>query len=610
MEPFQCILVVQKPKLDHLRFLSSLIGISLCVFTYAQKPFYYIQDHERVQIDTLTLDGVEDFGMNSFVVNLGNHGSPQFNLKPEIEDLISNDYSSLSFLKGHQFVRYHVYKPIVDAKYVIGRAQEQHFSLVHSQNVSKNVNYSIGLDKINSKGLYQNQATNNTDIYLNSYGTGLFKNRYDFDLTFNYINAASALNGGLEDDSTFINDTLDLQNRALLDVNLQNAYQELRRWNGVFGHSYKILNQLDSAQKGYTIALLNRFEFQQNSRLFYDSILNTSFYDRILDDSLLTNETIKYQSTEGYLGLKFGSYGNSDLILDGGIQSSYNTYTQSNLDTFRWDMEGKLNGLFIWQDFIIQTKLAYLINDAYSSHDYNVDLEVWKSIGKFDLFGKAYLSNERPQIDLLKYSGNNVSWNNSFQKYQIRHYELGVNYSGKWNSALKVNYFDVIDPIYFGYDKTPYQIDGISQLIRSSVELENAQSEKWDLKGEFHYQYLGGYNVFRLPSVLSAVSAAFKFKAFKHKMNLAIGTKITYFNKYSSKSFDPVSGQYFIAADDKVGNYPYADIYLKGRVQRATFFIMMSNPQQGLLGYNYFYFPGYPANDRFYRIGVSWLFLN
>lgn len=586
--------------------------LSLSIFLRAQKPFYYIENGIIHQIDTVTLDHVEDYGQEAFVINLGNHGSPEFRLKPELNELITNDYSVLSYLPVHQFRRYKVYTPIVDAKYVIGTGQEQHFNFLHSQNVSEKVNYSIGLDKINSKGVYQNQSTSFTDIFFNIYGDKLSKGRYSFDLQFNYISAAASLNGGLIDDSTFINDTLDLQNRELLDVNLTNAYQELGKWFGQLGQSYALMHQLDSNSNGQKLLVSNYFQYQFNSRHYYDSVLNTAFYDRILSDSNVTDEEMNFQSLKGFLGLRFEKRKDvsSLLSMELGSELSQNWYRQDDLDTTRTDVLLKLIGDYHNSGLSVNGKLDYLINDSYSNKDYNVDLHAKYFFRNFRLNASAYLSNERPQLDLLGYSGNHVSWSNSFEKYQLQHFMVAAKYDGRWDVEASVNYLDVHNPIYFGYDKTPYQALGVAQLIRTSVSASNKNNDHWDLSGEIHYQYQGGYNVFRLPDVLAKASVAYKFKTFKKKMTAAIGADINYFSKYEAKYFDPVTGQFYIYSNGELGNYPYANLFIKSRVQRATFFLMMSHPHQGLFGYRYFYAPGYPANDRFFRIGVSWLFVN
>lgn len=594
-----------------MKYLIGLIGLVLVSQSWAQNPFYYTLGNDTVQIDTVSLKGIEDFGWNDYTINLGNHGSPEFSLAPRLIDLSSNDYSVLTFQKTHQFRKYNVSKPVVDAKYVIGSAQEQHFNLLHTQNISRNVNYTVGLNKINSKGLYQNQSTNFTDVYFQIYGDNVARKKYSFDLKFNHINAAASLNGGLVNDSTFTNDTLDLQNRELLDVNLLYAFQEKKHWYGNLDQELVLFQNLDSLNKGVKWSLQNKLTYKYYDRIFYDSVLNADFYDRILNDSTVTNEGNSFQNLGGYLGISNEISKSFNLKWSAGANALLNTYKQGSLDTSRLDIEGVAMASIRFSKLYAQTEFKYLINDSYSNNDYNFNLNGGYSLSrKIQFTGGVYASNERPQIDMIQYSGNNVSWSKNLQKYQVQHFNLGALYQGKWDVSLKLNYIDVINPIYFGYDKTPYQVSGIAQLIRTSVTVENKDHKRWDLGGQFHYQYEGGYNVFRLPNFLAKVSGAFKFKAFKKKMAAAIGTEILYFSKYESKSFDPVTGQFYIYSNDQLGNYPYVNVFIKSRVQRATFFLMMSNPHQGLLGYNYFYFPSYPANDRFFRIGVSWLFTN
>ncbi|CAG5080422.1 putative porin [Parvicella tangerina] len=590
-----------------------IIFVSLTTFHFGQKPFYYIENGSVKQIDTVSLNGVEDYGRNDFVLNLGNHGSPEFKLTPKLADLINNDYSLLTFQPKHTFRRYKLYKPIVDAKYTVGTAQEQHFSLLHSQNVSERVNYAIGLRKINSNGIYQNQETNFTDVFFNSYGTDLLNKKYSYNLEFNYLNRASSLNGGLANDSAFTNDTIDLQNRELLEINLPFAYQELKKWYGKINQEVNLFSQLDSNENGSLISLSNYFEYEHNSRLYYDSLLNSIFYDRILDDSTITNETMSFQQLSGYLGMKYkNKKENGQLtLLKIGSEVAQNWYKQDGVDTTQLDVLLDISGAFQTSDYSLNGQAAYLLNDAYENNDYEVDFNgSYTGLSKLGFNARIYLSNQRPQLDLLQYSSNHVTWKNTFEKYQLTHFMLGADYEGKWDASVSVNYFDVKNPIYFGYDKTPYQAPGLAQLIRTTLSARNKNNKRWDLGGEVHYQYQGGYNVFRLPNFLAKVNAAINFKVFNKKMAAAIGTEVVYFSSYESKRFDPVTGQFYIFSNEKLGNYPYANVFIKSRVQRATFFLMMSHPHQGLLGYDYFYVPGYPANDRFFRVGVSWLFVN
>ncbi len=601
-----------------MKGLITFIGLFQCIYFSAQQPFYYSLNGDTIQLDTLSLEGVEDFGWKDFVINLGNHGSPEINLTPSLSDFITNDYTVLAHQRKHVFKKYHVIKPVVDAKYIVGSGQEQHFNLLHTQNISKNVNYSIGLDKINSNGLYQNQSTNFTDIYFNIYGDQLGKGRYAFDVKFNHINAAASLNGGLQDDSSFINDELELQNRELFDVNLLNAYQEKKLWFGEFDQQLTLYDNRDSLGKGTAWKIINKLSYEYMGRSFYDSLLNEDYYDWILSDSAITNEGNSFQRLGGYLGLGQQSKGKHEIQWSAGANVFYNRYIQEDidttllgLDTNRLDIEGVVSAYYSVKKLKVAAKLRYLLNDSYTNKDYNGQVSgTYQLSDQLLLNAMVYVSNERPQLDLTKYVSNNVTWDNSFKKYQLQHINLGASYSGKWKASVAFNYCDIRNPIYFGYDKTPYQADGVAQLIRTSATVTNTKNKRWDLGAEVHYQYLGGYNIFRVPNVLSKLSAAFKFKAFKKKMAASLGAEIIYFSKYQTKSFNPVTGQFYIYSDQEVGNYPFANVFIKSRVQRATFFLMMSHPHQGLLGNNYFYFPGYPANDRFFRIGVSWMFVN
>jgi hypothetical protein len=100
------------------------------------------------------------------------------------------------------------------------------------------------------------------------------------------------------------------------------------------------------------------------------------------------------------------------------------------------------------------------------------------------------------------------------------------------------------------------------------------------------------------------------FKAFKQKMELTLGADVQYYSAFQAPKYDPVTNQFYISGTQELGNYPFVDVFLKARIQRVKIAFISSHVNQGLLGTNYFFLPHYPANDRMFKIALSWLFLN
>lgn len=578
----------------------------------AQKPFDYILGSETVQLDTTSLLHVEEFGTSYFDVNLGNEGTPLYSLSMDANFAIKGDYSYLSYQRPTKHKRYNVHKPVTQARYVTGSKIEQHFNIYHTQNFTRNSNFSIGFDKVNSPGYYRNQATNNSHFYVNAYGKDIGKIGYNFELNIDYSNLLSALNGGIVNDSDFVNDVNDLRNRELLEVNLEHASQQLKKWNISFRHSAKLAGKIDTLNShGFKLSLVHDVGFIKQDRDYYDSILNVNFYNFIYKDSTITNDRVAYQQFSSMLGVRLDLFSSSSSKLFVGARPSYNLYKQDAVDTAVLDFDAVLDFSWRKKGLTIDAGLTYLLNDAYAANDYDFSLQLGYKISKHQYVkGVALLHRDRVALDFQQYVGNNAKWSNTFEKQSLFQYGVTYGHKHKWAKEISFNYFDVKNPFYFGYDAKPSQVIGFGQVLQTKFSAEGMLGKRWWTSFKGVYQDFGGYDVFLMPSFVGTVEAAYNFKLFKRKLDLSIGFNLTYFSEYTAKDFDPISGQFYIATDQKVGGYPYANVVLKGRVQRATFFVMSTHPHQGLLGYNYFLVPNYPGLDRVIRVGVAWMFVN
>lgn len=579
---------------------------------FAQKPFHYTLNDQIVTLDTTSLHHVEEFGLGLYQTNLGNEGTPIFSLAMDANFAIRGDYSYLSYQLPQSHKKYNVYKPVTQARYVTGSKLEQHFNIYHTQNFSRKSNFSIGFDKTNSPGYYLNQATNNSHFYVNAYGKKIGKIGYNFELNIDYNNLLSSLNGGIVNDSDFVNDVNDIRNRELLEVNLENASQQLRRWSISYNHTVNLVNIRDTNNgKFLNFSLLHEIEFLNQARDYYDSLLNLDYYNVIFTDSIITNDKVSYKSFSNLLGVKFEHSNNSQSSSIIGVRPSFNWYKQGIVDTAVIDLDAVID--FDWSKNALYAKghIDYLLNDVYTNNDYDFQGEVgyyWLDYNKFNIY--THLHRDRVALDLQIYEANNIKWSNTFQKQSVFHYGVSYAHDKKWKKEIAFNYYDVKNPFYFTYNAKPNQIIGFGQVLQTKIIAEGMMGKRWWMSINAMHQNFGGYNVFMMPNYVGNLALAYNFKMFKKKMDLSIGFKATYFSKYLSKDFDPITGQFFISSEQEIGGYPYADVFIKGRVQRATFFVMSTHPHQGLLGYNYFLSPHYPGLDRVIRVGVAWMFVN
>lgn len=559
-------------------------------------------------LDTLATRGFQQRGLAKTSINLGNVGATTYDLVFDYQSMVSNQYTKLAAQAAPKMYYFSTNKPITYAEYQTGTAQEQLFKVLHTQNI-KNNNLIVGLDKVNSKGMYLHQAVNNTHFYAQFLG-GLFGKKYQYALYFDRSKIANQLNGGLVNDSTFTNNSLSFGDKGLLPVNLAYAKQTLVQQVAYFKQSYSFKGSTDSLPN---LTLFNELKYTGQKRIFYDSVLNPAFYDYNNYNSNTSKDTVNYHQLEATFGSNY-SFKIKDkwhFQVQSKVETAYNLFRQLYTDTSVLDIRS-VNELTLNNRVLaFNLKFDYLLNDRYTNNDFNTATRIRYRINASNaIFGSAVYRKDRPQLDLLRYDANGISWANSYLKTDIfsmnATYELNIK-----NNIIRLfsTYTDIVNPIFFNLFKQPQQIVGVSQVIQTGIQFETTL-KKWHFENQTIYQYTGGYQVLKMPKLYSNLLAEYTFGIFKNKMDLTIGTTITYYSKFNAPKFDPITNQFYITTAYEVGNYPFVDVFLKAKVQRFKILLASSHVNQGLMGATYFYLPNYPANDRMFKIALSWLFLN
>ncbi len=88
----------------------------------------------------------------------------------------------------------------------------------------------------------------------------------------------------------------------------------------------------------------------------------------------------------------------------------------------------------------------------------------------------------------------------------------------------------------------------------------------------FAYQHTGGTIVYRLPTYFASLKAGYGFKAFRKTLSVFTGIKLTYYSDVQLMSYSPALGQFYIANNTSVGNYPFVDFFVNTRVKNVRIF--------------------------------------
>ena len=464
------------------------------------------------------------------------------------------------------------------------------------------------LDKVKSKGLYNNQASSNNHLYANTW----FKTkneRHKISLHIDHERIFNEHNGGVLYDSLFEQDLLLNRNRELMDVNLSFASSTINRTNLQLEQQFQFSQSFDSLNNGFSHAVFTKVSGFKNERIFKDSVLNMSYYNQILIDSLITNDIIKYEGVNGIAGYQFNKRkGKDNLNFSTFVKWQSFNYKQHVIDTIVRSLSVGTNFQFKRKKFRLQLDGNYYLN-GYRKKD--VDFKGGLSYNFIQDWSFGVLGSYQsisPSLDLLSYYGNNISWENTFSTTEYLSVSGSLT-SEKHNVDLIVAYNDVFNPIYFNFIGEPQQIDGVSQVIQFSARKE-FDSKKWSIIPKMVYQYNGGYNIYRLPDYYADLTIAYKTKMYKNNLNVFIGADVVYYAPTDMMSFKPMVNQYNLDDTKMAGDYPFIDLFFNARIKTVRFFVKATHVNSGLFGFKYYGANHYPLKDRTIQFGLNWVFIN
>jgi len=560
------------------------------------------------ELDTTNIDEIHRYSNSLDYLSIGNIGLSGYNLVYDIENYADFSISRLIGNKKHLAKQFDVKRPYTEFGYVLGSKEEQVLSILHTQNISRQANFSLGFDKVKSKGLYINQASNNNHLFANTW----FKTKnekYKVSINLDHERIFNEHNGGILYDSIFEQDLLLNRNRELMDVNLSFASSTIKRTYLELNQKYNFVQSLDSLKNGYSHSIYVNANGFLNERVFKDSALNMSYYDQILIDSLTTYDKVENEGIDGMFGYQFmNRKGNENIIFSTYLKWQTLGYKQYVIDTLVSTLSVGANVKFEKETFGLTLNGDYYL-DGYRKSDVNFN-------GKFDYhFSQNWsvgllgsFSSISPSLDLVSYNGNSISWENKFVSTEYLNVSGRIT-SEKHKADFTMAYNDVFNPIYFNFIGEPQQIDGVSQVIQLSAQ-KKFELNKWSVNPKFVYQYNGGYNIYRLPEYYADLTIGYASQMYKNNLNIFIGADIVYYAPTDMMSFNPMANQYYLDDTKTAGNYPFVDVFLNARIKTVRFFVKATHVNSGLMGYKFYGANNYPLKDRTIQFGLNWIFIN
>ena len=177
--------------------------------------------------------------------------------------LFSKEQKDLPFIKN--------LTPILDAQYIIGDELEQNLSIYHNQSISNRSYYALSFLKRSHDGYYSNQSTNHNYFQAHYYSHSLDSN-YFLLVGLKHHRKYNQQNGGLENDSSFINSNDIISNRKILEVNMDHAYSNEKFWKFYINQNWRLKNKKDSSIYPSSKKILFCTSLEKKSRTYFDSL--------------------------------------------------------------------------------------------------------------------------------------------------------------------------------------------------------------------------------------------------------------------------------------------------------------------------------------------------
>ncbi len=198
-------------------------------------------------------------------------------------------------------------------------------------------------------------------------------------------------------------------------------------------------------------------------------------------------------------------------------------------------------------------------------------------------------------------------WDNDFAKTLETRLSASY-YNKKWDVQLTGYYTLINNLIYFDNLGTPRQDDRAISLLQLTIQKDFTF-------GNIHFDNTitiqqSSAETIAVPTVFSKNSLYFEGKIFKKIMLARVGLDLRINTAYFANNYNPLTGQFYLQNFFELSPYPNVDAYVSFKVDRFRAFAKMQNLTSLVTPNIYYQTSHYPEIERYFRFGISWLFLD
>lgn len=575
--------------------------------------------------------------------------------------LMDNNPDDFLFLRNYKIygewpenVRfYNVTKPFTELGYgqwFSNRPKgETWLRVLHTQNVTSRINFALSYNSIGSQGKYLNQEAKDNSLNFTLSYNG---ERYDAWFAVGKNKFTNQENGGLPNPKDIENPDLKPENIA---VWLNGVNSVTKNFYVLLSHQYKLgaWKEVKSKDETYEtfiprVAFMHTLEYSDNSREFTESDPNpffqytdgrgtVYFYGGSIPNinssaGTTGSPATKDKSGESRLTNKFilKAVEAPDRKFTFGKQA----FIGNDLINVSFPREEPIYTPGIWMPPLGLSQSDHLTNTFIGGSVFRTEGKFWTwdasgkyyiqgyRMGDFELSGKmskpfilakdtsflqltANMNNITPDYFYNHYYSNHFKWTNNFNRtYELRlgaDFKMpGIRFNGGFRYSIVNNY------VYLNEASLPEQANSEFSVIKGFIN-KDFKIGILNIQNWITYQKSTTDKYLHIPQLM-ARNTIYLEGIYAKVLNYHFGLDTRYESSFYGDYYNPALGMFYVQGKDKIGNYPWMDIFIDLKIKRTRFYVKYSNIGTLLMKGGYFRTPNYPEQPSLLGFGVSWTF--
>ena len=542
-------------------------------------------------------------------------------------------------------VFYNSKKPITNLLYLESgqkRYREEHFELVHSQNITPSTSANINYKARSTMGKYDWQRTKNRVLSLAVAHTG---KRYSVHAAYMHNNIDTRENGGVVGEWAIADTIFEMPSGVPMRLASSQAENRYRNHTLLLRQVFAIplqrvteydfsLADLSAVYVGHQIEYNTWSKVYTDKRATYTNdrgeitedgkyIPTThSYYENWFITPESTRDSISERLLSNKIFVQVQPWDRNGAVstIDAGIGVDLHTYSYLRLKDYltgkmtrdkrtSWYIYGSTGGKIKryadWGADVKYYPSGYRGGDL--SVGANITLRAYILEHPLILSGRFRQELRSPGYWQENLFSNHYTWFNSFDKESETRFE--VNFSVP-DIALEIGAWQGVmgNMIYYDNNSHVTQHSGTVSLT-SLYARKDFRIAGLHLDHRALVQFTSNESVLPVPTFSAFLSYYYEFWVKRDVLRVQIGVDGRFNTAYYAPSYNPALSAFFNQREVKLGNYPYLDLFVAAKWKRMRILLKFQHLNQNLFGNGeYFQVAHYPLNPRMFKFGISWSF--